>query len=753
MEQTAWQATMKEKKHTREKIPPKDVGQASADHRMATITTDPEAQLNSDFIEGKLAILGEDYFDNYELSWLQFNQRVMEEAKKKHLPLLERVNFISIVCSNLDEFFEKRVGGLKRQYHAGVKELSIDGRTPREQLTEIRKAVKKMIESYRDLFFSKLVPDLETHGIVFRSIAELSPEEQARAEEYFDRRLFPLIIPLAVDESHPFPFISNKSLSLAIMIRDPETGKERFARIKIPANRPRWIAIQNDRNETVLISTSEIVETHLDRFFPGMEILSSNIFRVTRNADIEKSDEEADDLLEMIEEELRERRFSEIVRLELDKDTPRFVVDYLKSHLHVNDEDIYLIDDPIGLADLRELHRLPGFDGLRFDPWVPAMHPLFRHPSDEPVESIFDTIKQGDFMVHHPYHSFETSTQRFVEEAARDPNVLAIKQTLYRTSSDSEVMKALMRAAENGKQVAVLIELKARFDEERNIQWAQRLEKAGAHVSYGMSGLKIHSKLTGIVREEGDELRHYVHIGTGNYHPDTAQLYEDLGYFTCREDIAADVSKLFNLLTGYSLNQTFQTLMVAPRELRNSLTSLIEAETEAAKKGQKARIIAKMNNLDDPLIIQKLYEASEAGVEIDLIVRSVCRLQPGKEGLSEHIRVHAIIGRFLEHSRCYYFYAGGEEKFMIGSADWMRRNLDARVEILVPIEPPELKEYLRFLLNLYLKDNQQRWIKAKKGTYKRVKSKKGEDKISVHESLMDHTKRTQDPVPSVSRSL
>ncbi|PTM16327.1 MAG: polyphosphate kinase 1 [Bacteroidetes bacterium] len=720
---------------------------------MATITTDPEAQLNSDFIEGKLAILGEDYFDNYELSWLQFNQRVMEEAKKKHLPLLERVNFISIVCSNLDEFFEKRVGGLKRQYHAGVKELSIDGRTPREQLTEIRKAVKKMIESYRDLFFSELVPDLETHGIVFRSIAELSPEEQARAEEYFDRRLFPLIIPLAVDESHPFPFISNKSLSLAIMIRDPETGKERFARIKIPANRPRWIAIQNDRNETVLISTSEIVETHLDRFFPGMEILSSNIFRVTRNADIEKSDEEADDLLEMIEEELRERRFSEIVRLELDKDTPRFVVDYLKSHLHVNDEDIYLIDDPIGLADLRELHRLPGFDGLRFDPWVPAMHPLFRHPSDEPVESIFDTIKQGDFMVHHPYHSFETSTQRFVEEAARDPNVLAIKQTLYRTSSDSEVMKALMRAAENGKQVAVLIELKARFDEERNIQWAQRLEKAGAHVSYGMSGLKIHSKLTGIVREEGDELRHYVHIGTGNYHPDTAQLYEDLGYFTCREDIAADVSKLFNLLTGYSLNQTFQTLMVAPRELRNSLTSLIEAETEAAKNGQKARIIAKMNNLDDPLIIQKLYEASEAGVEIDLIVRSVCRLQPGKEGLSEQIRVHAIIGRFLEHSRCYYFYAGGEEKFMIGSADWMRRNLDARVEILVPIEPPELKEYLRFLLNLYLKDNQQRWIKAKKGTYKRVKSKKGEDKISVHESLMDHTKRTQDPVPSVSRSL
>lgn len=742
---------MKEKsnKKERQKSQHPDPAIDVKDHRMAAITTDPEAQLNSDFVQGKLSILGEDYFDNYELSWLQFNQRVLEEGKKQHLPLLERVNFISIVCSNLDEFFEKRVGGLKRQYHAGVKELSIDGRTPREQLTEIRKAVKKMIDAYRTLFFSELVPNLETHGIVFRSIHDLSPEEQVQAEEYFNRRLFPLIIPLAVDESHPFPFISNKSLSLAIMIRDPESGKERFARIKIPSNRPRWVPIQNDRNETVLVSASEIVETHLDRFFPGMEILSANVFRVTRNADIEKSDEEAEDLLEMIEEELRERRFSEIVRLELDKNTPKFVVDYLKSHLHVHDEDIYLIDGPIGLADIRELHRLPGYDALRFDPWVPAMHPRFRHPSDEPVESIFDTIKQGDFMVHHPYHSFETSTQRFVEEAARDPKVLAIKQTLYRTSSDSEVMKALMRAAENGKQVAVLIELKARFDEERNIQWAQRLEKAGAHVSYGMSGLKIHSKLTGIVREEGDELKHYVHIGTGNYHPDTAQLYEDLGYFTCREDIAADVSKLFNLLTGYSLNQTFETLLVAPRELRNSLTALIEAETEAAKRGEKARIIAKMNNLDDPLIIQKLYEASEAGVEIDLIVRSVCRLQPEKEGRSEQIRVHAIIGRFLEHSRCYYFYAGGKETFAIGSADWMRRNLDARVEILVPIEPPELKEYLRFLLGLYLKDNQQRWVKTKKSRYKRVKAGKGDDAISVHETLMEHAKRSLEPVPSV----
>ena len=718
---------------------------------MAAITSHPEAQLNSDFVSGKLSILGDDYFDNYELSWLQFNKRVLEEAKKVGLPLLERVNFISIVCSNLDEFFEKRVGGLKRQYHAGVKELSIDGRTPGEQLDEIRKTVKKMIVSYRDLFFHELIPALEKQGICFRKISELTDEERLEAETYFERRLFPLIIPLAVDEAHPFPFISNKSLSLAIMLRDPDSGKERFARIKIPANRPRWIVIKSKNNKALLVSATDIVETHLDRFFPGMEILSCNVFRVTRNADIEKSDEEAEDLLEMIEEELRERRFSEIVRLELDRETPRKVVDYLKSHLNVKDEDIYLIAGPIGLADVRELYRLQGFELLRYEPWVPAIHPLFRHPADEQVESIFETIRQGDFMVHHPYHSFESSTQRFVEEAARDPQVLAIKQTLYRTSSDSAVMKALMRAAENGKQVAVLIELKARFDEERNIQWAQRLEKAGAHVSYGMSGLKIHSKLTAIVREEEGELRQYVHIGTGNYHPDTAQLYEDLGYFTCREDIAADVSKLFNLLTGYSLHQTFDQLLVAPRELRNKLTALIEAETTAAKEGKRARIIAKMNNLDDPLIIQKLYEASEAGVNIDLIVRSVCRLQPEKPGLSDNIRVHAIIGRFLEHSRCYYFYAGGEERYFIGSADWMRRNLDARVEVLTPVDPPELKTYLNFLLNLYLQDNQQRWQKNLKGKYRRVKAGKSGEDISVQLRLMDHTKHNREPVARVSR--
>lgn len=694
-----------------------------------------------------LKIFGSEYFTNYEISWLKFNWRVLGLSRDPELPLLERLKFIGIVCSNLDEFFQKRVGGLKRQIHAGVSELTVDGRTPEEQLQVIRKDIKKMIKHYRSCYLNDLLPELQKNGILIKEYSELEKSLQTKADEYFEKQIYPIITPLAVDEAHPFPFISNKSRSLAIKLRNPENNELLFARIKIPANRPRWIELERTDKKIVLLSVKDLIKEKINRFFPGVEVLSANVFRVTRNADIERNEEEADDLLEMIEEELRERRFAEVVRLEIDKNMPMDVKKYLYSHLNVQQTQVFEMEGPIGLADATQLYNLEGFPHLRLEPWVPTLHPVFRHPIDEDTPSVFQVIKKGDFIVHHPYHSFESSTQRFVEEAARDPKVLAIKQTLYRTSSDSPLMHALIRAAEADKQVAILIELKARFDEERNISWAQRLEKAGVHVSYGIAGLKIHTKLTIVVREEEDGLRRYVHIGTGNYHPDTAQLYEDLGYFTCRDEIASDVSDVFNLLTGYAPNQSFRKAFVAPKHLRNNMMNLIQKEIDEAKEGHPAKIIAKMNSLEDPLIIQKLYEASQAGVSIDMIVRGVCRLIPQKEGLSDNIRVHSIIGRFLEHSRVYHFHNGGEDLYYIGSADWMHRNLDARVEVLAPIEQPRLKKYLKFMLDIYLHDNHQRWVMKSNGNYKKVKPKDADKKIGTHDYLMAHTKAHAEPIP------
>lgn len=706
-----------------------------------------EKGLQKDLTPSELKIFGSDYFLNYELNWLKFNWRVLEVAQNENLPVLERVKFIGIVCSNLDEFFQKRVGGLKRQLHAGVSELTVDGKTPNEQLQAIRRDVKKMIKQYRSCYLDDLLPKLNKNGIQIKEYSELEPSLQQKADEYFEKQIYPIITPLAVDEAHPFPFISNKSRSLAIKLRNKKNDELLFARIKIPANRPRWIQLEHSGDRVILLSVKDLIVEKIERFFPGVEVLSANIFRVTRNADLERNEEEADDLLEMIEEELRERRFAEVVRLEIDKKMPVDVKKYLYSHLNVHQNEVFEMEGPIGLADAMQLYNIEGFQHLKLEQWVPTLHPVFRHPIDEESPSVFQVIKKGDFIVHHPYHSFESSTQRFVEEAARDPKVLAIKQTLYRTSSDSPLMHALIRAAESDKQVAILIELKARFDEERNISWAQRLEKAGVHVSYGIAGLKIHTKLTIVVREEEDGLHRYVHIGTGNYHPDTAQLYEDLGYFTCRDDIASDVSDVFNLLTGYAPDQTFKKAFVAPKHLRNNIMALIQAEIDEAKEGRTARIIAKMNSLEDPLIIQKLYEASQAGVNIDMIVRGVCRLIPKKKGLSENIRVHSIIGRFLEHSRVYYFHNGGNDLYFTGSADWMHRNLDARVELLAPIEHPMLKKYLQFMLNISLRDNRQRWVMKSNGSYRKVERKKGEKKLGTHDYLMTHTKSYSEPIP------
>jgi len=695
----------------------------------------------------KLDIFGPEYFFNYELSWLEFNSRVLSEAESEQNKLLERVRFIGIVCSNLDEFYQKRVGGLKRQLHAGVHTLSVDGLSVQEQLKAIRGRVKVMIDRYRSCFFNTLVPELHKKGISIVGMQDLDQEQLKKAVAFFDRQLYPIITPLAVDESHPFPFISNQSLSFAIELRNKKTKERSFARIKIPSNRPRFIQVHKSANKVIFVPIEDLIKNRMEVFFPGMEVITAHLFRVTRNASLERNEEEADDLLEVIEDELRERKFAEIVRLELDVHTPPAIKRFLIKHLEIKEQDVYEMEGTIGLVDVFQIATIDGFARLKDQPWNPVLHPVFHHPPEEQRPNIFSVIRKGDFMVHHPYHSFELSTQRFIEEAAKDPKVLAIKQTLYRTSKDSPLMHSLMHAAEEGKQVAVLVEIKARFDEERNILWAQQLENVGVHVAYGIPGLKIHTKLTMVVREEEGGLRTYCHIGTGNYHPDTAQLYEDLGLFTCDEIMAKDVTNVFNLLTGFAPEQQFEKLMVAPNYMRKGMLSLIDHEIDAAEKGEKGQIIAKMNSLEDPQIIQYLYRASKAGVQIDLIVRGVCRLKPGIPELSENIRVHSVIGRFLEHSRIYYFYHSGEELYTIGSADWMHRNLDARVEAITPIESTALKKYLEFMLKVYLEDTQQRWQLNSSGHYHKDENSNKTTNVGTHQRLMHHMKASETPIP------
>ena len=693
---------------------------------------------------------GQQYFINYELSWLKFNERVLSEALDKRNPVLERVKFLSIVCSNLDEFFQKRVGGLKRQHQAGVANPSLDGMMPSEQLERIRVEVIKMIKTLRNCFFGELIPELEKKGIRFKSYEELTRKQKKVIDEYFDQQLYPILTPLAVDKSHPFPLISNKSRSLAIELRDSRTQDILFARIKVPSNRPRWLVAERSEGKLTLVAIEDVIKKNIDRFFPGAEVLSANIFRVTRNADVERNEEEADDLLEVIEEELRERRFAEVVRLEIDAETPEHIKSFLLDKMKVTPADVFEMDGFIGLAQSRQLYELEGFSDLKFPSWTPALHPVFRHDLEEDAPSVFKIMRKGDFMVHHPYYSFATSVQRFIDEASNDPHVLAIKQTLYRTSSDSALLHSLMRAADSGKQVAVLVELKARFDEERNIEWAQKLEKAGVHVSYGLAGLKIHSKATIVVRQEGDRLRRYIHIGTGNYHPYTAGHYEDIGLFSCNEELGEDVTRLFNFLTGFAPAQHYNNLLVAPHHMRSKICELIETETREAQHGRPARIIAKMNSLEDPDIIRKLYEASSAGVSIDMVVRGVCRLRPGVKGLSDNITIHSVVGRFLEHSRVYYFKNRGSDTYFIGSADWMRRNLDSRVESLVPIDNPGLKHYLQFLLNHLMHDTRYRWVLGSDGKYKRCTDGAETNDLAVQALLMQHALSGDEPVPTAT---
>ncbi|HMG34657.1 MAG TPA: polyphosphate kinase 1 [Blastocatellia bacterium] len=657
---------------------------------------------------------------NRELSWLEFNQRVLDEALDPSQPLLERLKFLSIFSTNLDEFFMIRVSGLKQQIDEGVTELSVDGLTPLAQLKKISERLRPMVADQIKCLKEQLLLALAEAGIIITAFRALSDKERRSLSSYFMENVFPVLTPQAVDPGHPFPYMSNLSLNLGVMLEPEETedaagpviGAPRFVRVKVPPIVPRLVPIGDSGNEFTLLE--ELIAANIGVLFPGMRVGELHAFRVTRDADIEIREDEANDLLRTVELELRKRRFGTAVRLEVSSQMPGEMVRYLATSLHLTADDVYTVDGPLNLPDLMQLYKLDRPE-LKDRPFVASVPAALRTD-----ESIFDVVKRQDILLHHPYNSFG-SVVDFIKTAATDPQVLAIKMTLYRTGSDSPIVPALIEASERGKQVAVLVELKARFDEENNIEWARRLERAGVHVVYGLLGLKTHCKLALVVRREGSALRRYIHLGTGNYNPTTAKIYTDLGLFTANEQIGNDATELFNYLTGFSRQTEYRRLLVAPVNLRNRLVQLIEREVDHYTAGRPARIIAKLNSLTDTKLVRTLYEASQAGVPIELIVRGVCSLRPGVPGLSATISVTSIVGRFLEHSRILYFLNGGEEDIYIGSSDWMFRNLDRRVELMVPIEDQKLKRHLKDeVLDLCLRDN----VKARRlmvdGTYERM---------------------------------
>lgn len=666
------------------------------------------------------------YYFNRELSWLEFNNRVLHEAMDSRTPLLERLKFMAIFSSNLDEFFMVRVAVLKQQVEANVSKLPPDGRTPSEQLAVISERLHPMMREQNHHFEKVLRPQLAQVGIHILDYMDLNQEQRTYLQNYFEEQVFPVLTPLAVDPSHPFPHMSNLSLNLAVVVKDPETGEELFARVKVPKVLPRFVPLpeelrQQQKEEPSIwtgVPLEQVIAHNLESLFPGMNIQEYHLFRITRNADLAVEEDEADDLLLAIEQELRKRRMGgSAVRLEIQVTTPDTVRRTLMRELRLEDSDVYEVEGLLGLGDLMSFMELP-LPELKDPPWSPTVPPPLRSSvSEEESEDFFSIIRNSDLLVHHPYHSFSATVLRFIDQAAHDPEVLAIKMTLYRTSGDSPIVKALIRAAENGKQVAVLVELKARFDEANNIIWARKLEQAGVHVVYGLVGLKTHTKIVLVVRREGDKNKRYVHIGTGNYNPKTARLYTDLGLLSCREDLGADLTDLFNYLTGYSRQRSYRKLLVAPVNLRDRMIAMIRREIEHCCNGGTGRIVAKMNALVDPQIIATLYEASIAGVQIDLIVRGMCCLRPGVEGISENIRVISVVGRFLEHSRIYYFNNQGQEEVYIGSADWMTRNLDRRVEAVTPVEDPKLVKDLQEILGVMLADNRQAWELQSDGRY------------------------------------
>ena len=681
-------------------------------------------------------------FFNRELSWLDFNWRVLYQAIDERVPLMERVHFLSIVSSNLDEFFRKRVGGLKRQEAAGVHVLSPDGRTAREQLALIREAVPPMYATITSLWEASLRPQLaESANIRILSYDDLSSRQKDRLYRYFEAHIFPILTPLAVDPGHPFPFISNLSLSLAILLRHPKRGTEHFARVKVPTSRGRWVPLEEPNH---FVPLEQVIQHNLHELLRGMEVEHAHAFQITRNADISRDEEEADDLIEMMSDELRERRFAPVVRLEVEQDMPPRVRRLLMRELTLSEDDVYVSPGLIDHSDCAFFTRLDAPPDLKYRSFRPVTPPRLQVGGEsENTLDIFSIIRQGDVLVHHPYESFRASVQRFVEEAAEDPRVLAIKQTLYRTSEKSPIVDALIRAAERGKQVAVLVEVKARFDEANNMEWGRQLENAGVHVTYGLVGLKTHAKVTLVVREEEEALRAYCHIGTGNYNPATARFYTDMGLLTCREDIGYDIINLFHFLTGYAPQQHYKKLLVAPRDLREAFNKLVEQEIAHHKAQGGGRIIAKMNALDDTGVIRKLYKASRAGVKVDLIVRGHNRLRPNLPGYSENIRVCSVVGRFLEHSRIFCFHNAGQPLVYLGSADWQRRNLEDRVEVIVPVEEPALRQRCLDIMQLYFEDRRLAWDLDSQGQYVQRQPASRDEEEGVQEQLMRWMRREE----------
>ncbi len=691
---------------------------------------------------------------NRELSWLEFNDRVLDEAYDERWPLLERLKFLCISETNLDEFFMVRVAGVLDQVWSGKVEPGVDGLTPAEMLARIREAVLKMEARQTQCLLSDLLPKLAAAGISVLTWNDLSETQREVASAYFRRIVLPVLTPLAVDPGHPFPFLSNLSINLAVEVKNPETGEVKFARVKVPAALPRFVPLREivegkkkvkpEKAEFLLLES--LIQANLGELFPGLEIVSSHLFRVTRDADIEIQEDEASDLLATIEQEVRRRRFGAVVRLEVAPRTPKRVRKLLVKQLEITDGDIYDAEGPLGVGDLMSLVKLDRRE-LKDPPFTPAVPSVLL----EPDSSIFAAIRAGDIILHHPYDSFGPVAE-MIERAADDTKTLAIKMTLYRAGAESPIIPALVRAAESGKQVAVLVELKARFDEENNIVWAKALEQAGVHVVYGVVGLKTHAKIALVVRREKDEIRRYVHLGTGNYNPTTARIYTDFGLLTCRPEFGEDATKLFNALTGLAGKTSYARLVAAPKEMHRTTLEWIGRETAHARAGRPSGIRAKMNALVDPKVIGALYEASQAGVMIDLAVRGICCLKPGVPGLSETIRVRSIVGRFLEHSRVFVFENGGDRQVWLSSADWMPRNFFRRVEIAFPVEDPELAGRVAQAIDLTLSDNVRARDLKPDGTYLRLSPAPGEAAVDTQAALLDDARaRMQRAVERLAR--
>lgn len=686
-------------------------------------------------MEEKINYRDPKYFDNRELSWIKFDQRVLEEARDKSIPLLERLKFLSITSSNLDEFFMVRVASLKDMVHANYKKRDIAGMTASEQLAQINARTREMVDLQYSTYNRSLLPLLNKEGIyIYNRHEELSDEQQKYVDKYFEENVYPVLTPMAVDASRPFPLIRNKTLNIAALLSGKQTNKETvFATVQVPGVLPRLVSVPGDEGTSCFILLEQIIERNISRLFSNNTVLCAYPYRIMRNADLTIDEDEASDLLKEIQNKLKMRQWGEVIRLEVEDGMDKKLLKFLKSELRVADEDVFDIAGPIDLTVLMKVYGIDGYDHLKYVQPLPQ-----RVPEINEDEDIFTAISRQDIFLHHPYETFDPVVD-FIRQAAKDPDVLAIKQTLYRVSGNSPIISSLELAAENGKQVTVLVELKARFDEEHNIVWAQKLEKAGCHVIYGLVGLKTHSKIALVVRREEDGIRRYVHLGTGNYNDSTAKLYTDCGVFTCKESIGEDATAVFNMLSGYSEPSSWNDLVLAPYWLRDKFLYLIKREIKSVKEGGEGHIIAKMNSLCDAKIIAALYEASAAGVKIDLIVRGICCLKVGIPGISENITVRSIVGNFLEHSRIFYFENGGDYEVYMGSADWMPRNLDKRVEIVFPLLEDDIKQKALHILEVELADTVKARIMQPDGTYARI-DKRGKDFINSQKVFVEEAK-------------